>query len=161
MCSEFLDKFVVRCKAFCCCPQYLFSVARPTITSAAFPFTETLHVSAPPEPKTVCICFVAISNYLHVQNTFSVFVSIYMQRVLGHSCFPVQSVLLLSSLSVYPGTPNNYFCSCSVDRNSSCVRALRTENCLYMLGSHLELFAHAKHTFCLHVYLHAASLFFH
>ncbi len=45
-----------------------------------------------------------------------------------------------SSLSVYPGTPNNYFCSCPVDKNSSCVRAARTENCLYMLRSHLELF---------------------
>ena len=93
-------------------------------------------------------------------NTLSVFVLIYMQRVFGHGWCLVQSVLLLSSLSVDPGTLNNYFSSCSVDRNSSCVRALRTENCLYMLGSHLELFAYAKHTFCLRVYLRAASLFF-
>ena len=109
-------------------------------------------------------CLYMLGSHLELfarANTLFVFMSIYMQRVLGHGCFPVQSVLLLSSLSVYPGTPNNYFCSCSVDRNSSCVRALRTENCLYMLGSHLELFAHAKHNFCLHVYLHAASQLFH
>ena len=105
-------------------------------------------------------CLYMLGSHLELfarANTLFVFMSIYMQRVLGHGCFPVQSVLLLSSLSVYPATPNNYFCSCSVDRNSSCIRAPRTENCLYMLGSHLELFARAKHTFCLHVYLHAAS----
>ena len=113
-----------------------------------------------PAPRTEN-CLYMLGSHLELfaraKHTISVFMSIYMQRVLGHSCFPVQSVLLLSSLSVYPGTPNNYFCSCSVDRNSSCVRAPRTDKCLYMLRSHLELFACAKHTFCLHVYLHAAS----
>ena len=29
---------------------------------------ETLHVSAPPEPKTDCICGVAIENYLHMHS---------------------------------------------------------------------------------------------
>ena len=59
-CSESLDTVVFQCKAFCCCPAYVFSVARPTISSAAVPLAETIHVSAPLEPKTDCICLVAI-----------------------------------------------------------------------------------------------------
>ena len=39
----------------------LFIVARLTITSAAFPLAETLHVSAPPVPKTDCTLKVSVT----------------------------------------------------------------------------------------------------